>query len=332
MTTAERSTGRVKIALVDLDGKPVPDWVPLTIEHAGIDLAIQDCTTREQLAEHAVDADVVWLFGGKRILIGNLDAIPRCRAILRTGSGIDNVPVEEARRRGISVTNTPTVFSDAVSDHVIALLFCVVRRVSEMDRAIRKGRWDQNLAEPFQRFRGRTLGLVGFGHIPRELTRKLSGFEMKVLASDPFVSANVMASFGVTPVDLNALLRESDFVSLHCPLTDQTRGLIGRQQLRSMKSTAVLINTSRGPVVDERALVEALTERWIAGAGLDVLEHEPPAPGAPILQLENVVLTPHSASLSAEGIDLRWRVSVETVTALAKSTRTPSPISLTTRP
>jgi len=310
---------RVKIALVDLDGKPIADWVPSTMESAGIDLVIQDCTTRAQLAEHAADADIVWLFGGKRVLINNLDVIPRCRAILRTGSGTDNVPVEEANRRGISVTNTPTVFSDAVSDHVVALLFCVVRRICEMDRAIHNGIWNQNLAEPFQRFRGRTLGLVGFGHIPREVVRKLSGFEMNVLAHDPYVNADIMASYGVKSVELNALLRESDFVSLHCPLTEQTRGLIGREQLRSMKRTAVLINTSRGPVVDEVALVEALAEKQIAGAGLDVLQHEPPAPDAPILQLENVVLTPHSAGLSAEGIELRWRVSVETVLRLAKA-------------
>lgn len=324
MTTSDRTARRIKVALVDLDGKPVPDWVPAALEREGIHLVIHDCTNRGELAEHAADAEVVWLFGGSRILIGNLAAIPRCRAILRTGSGTDNVPVDEASRRGIIVANTPAAFSDAVSDHVIALLLCVVRRVAAMDRAVRIGEWDRAWAEPLQGIRGRTLGLIGFGHIAREVARKLSGFEMQTLACDPYVSGEIMAAHGVAPASLNALLSESDFVSLHCPLTDQTRGLIGGAQLRSMKPTAVLLNTSRGAVVDEGALVQALAEGWIAGAGLDVLAHEPPASDSPILRMEKVVLTPHAAGLSADGVELRWRLSVETITVLAHGRRPPS--------
>ncbi|MBI3838581.1 MAG: phosphoglycerate dehydrogenase [Planctomycetia bacterium] len=311
------ATQRLKVALVYLDGQGVPGWVPESLEREGIELTIGECATRAELAQHGGDADVVWLFGGGRVLNGNLDAIPRCWAILRTGSGTDNVPVEDATGRGIVVANTPAAHSDAVADHVIGLMFAVVRRIAALDRAVRAGRWDQVSGEPLNSIQGRTLGLVGFGHIARELARKLSGFAMKVLAYDPYVDAETMAAHAVEPVELATLLPRSDFVSLHCPLTPRTKSLIGEKELRSMKSTAVLINTSRGPVVDERALQRALAEGWIAAAGLDVIYEEPPAPDHPFFQFENVVLTPHSAGISAGGLELRWRLSIETLVALA---------------
>ena len=308
-----------KVALVDLDGQTVPDWVRQCLDREGVELVVHDCATRAELATHARDAEVVWLFGGSRVLLGgNLDVLPCCRAILRTGSGTDNVPVEEATRRGILVANTPAAVSDGASDHLIALLFAVTRRVAELDRAVRLGRWGQVPAQPFNPVRGRTLGLVGFGHIAREVVRKLRGFEMNVLAHDPYVGAETMAAEGATAVGLAELLGDSDFVSLHCPLTAQTRHLIGERELRRMKPTAVLLNTSRGPVIDEAALVRALREGWIAAAGLDVLEEEPPGPENPLLGLDNVVLTPHVAGHSANGVEARWQLSVETVLALAR--------------
>ncbi len=309
---------RVRAALVDLDGQTVPEWVRQRLEREGIELVIHDCTTRAELAIHAEDADVVWLFGGSRVLQGgNLGAVPRCRAILRTGSGLDNVPLEEAARRGIVVANTPAALSDGVSDHLIALLFAVMRRVAELDRAVRLGRWGQVPARPLNGVRGRTLGLIGFGHVAREIVRKLSGFEMKVLAHDPYVAPETMAAHGVRAAHLEELLAEADYLSLHCPLTAETRHLLGEQELRRMKPTAVLLNTARGAVIDERALVRALREAWIAAAGLDVLEHEPPAPDDPLLGLPNVVLTPHAAGQSADGMEARWRLSVETLLTLA---------------
>ena len=311
---------RVKVALVDLDGQTVPDWVREHMDREGIELVIHECRTRADLAAHAGDAEVVWLFGGSRVLLdGNLAAVPRCRAILRTGSGTDNVPVEEATRRRIVVANTPAAVSGGVSDHLIALLFAVVRRVAELDRAVRRGRWGQAPAQPLNGVQGRTLGFVGFGHVAREVARKLSGFAMGLLAHDPYVAAETMAAQGVTPVGLERLLAESDFVSLHCPLTGETRHLIGERELRRMKPTAVLLNTARGAVIDEAALVKALRESWIAAAGLDVLETEPPKPDNPLLQMDNVVLTPHVAGYSADGVEVRWRLSVESVVALARN-------------
>ena len=266
-----------KVALVDLDGKPVPDWVPRQLRDEGISLVMHDCHSVDDLKSHAADAEVVWLFGGSRILMnGNLDAVPKCWAIVRTGSGTDNVPVDEATRRGIVVANTPEAFSDAASDHVIALLFAVVRQIATLDRAVRAGQWSETPVRPLQSVRGRTLGLIGFGHIARATARKLSGFEMRVLVHDPHLDVDTIVGHGAEPAELNALLRESDFISLHCPLTPETTHLIGERELRLMKPTAILINTSRGPVVDEAALVQALQEHRLTGAGLDVLENAPP--------------------------------------------------------
>src|SRR5262249_24860242 len=148
----------LKVALVDLDGQTVPDWVRQSLDREGIQLVVHDCKTRADLAAPAADADVVWLFGGSRVLHGgNLAAVPRCRAILRTGSGTDNVPVDEASRRRIVVANTPAAFSDGASDHLIALLFAVLRRVAVLDRAVRLGRWGQPLGPPLNSVQGRTL-------------------------------------------------------------------------------------------------------------------------------------------------------------------------------
>lgn len=316
---------RVKVAIVDLDGQTVPDWVAQSLDREGIDLIVHDCKTRADLAACAADAEVVWLFGGSRILHGgNLAAVPRCRAVLRTGSGTDNVPVDEATRRRIVVANTPAAISDGASDHLISLLFAVVRRVALHDRTVRAGRWGQAPGQPLNSVQGRTLGLVGFGHIAREVNRKLSGFDMRVLIHDPYVEPETATALGVTPVPLHELLADADYVSLHCPLTPETKHLIGARELRSMQPTAILLNTSRGPVVDEAALVQALRDGWIAGAGLDVLEHEPPASDHPLFKMDNVVLTPHIAGYSANGVETRWRLSVETLVALAKHQSPPS--------
>jgi D-3-phosphoglycerate dehydrogenase len=310
---------KLKVALVDLDGQVVPDWVRDALEQAAIEFVVRQCTARSDLVSCAVDADIIWLFGGNPVLQdGNLNAVPQCRAIVRTGSGTDNVPVDEATRRGIIVANTPHAVASGVADHVIALLFAVTRRIAELDRSLRCGQWKQASGSPISTIQRQTLGIVGFGHIARQLIHKIRGFEMRVLAHDPYVASEDMAALGATAVELPQLLGDADFVTLHCPLTPTTRHLIGEPELRRMKSTAILINTSRGPVVDEVALVRALQERWIAGAGLDVMEKEPPDSSNPLLKLDNVVLTPHVAGYAADGIALRWKYSVETVLALAR--------------
>jgi D-3-phosphoglycerate dehydrogenase len=309
-----------KVALVGgiRDGG-VPDWVSDSLAKEGIAFVARNCMTREELAELGGDADVVWVFGDHQCLYAeNLDVIPRCGAIVRSGSGTDNVPVKEATQLGIIVANTPEAISDSVSDHAIGLLLAVTRQIAVQDRAMRRGLWDPKLGWPGWHLRGNTLGLVGFGHIARLVARKMSGFDLTTLAYDPFVPAETIASAGVQAVSLDELLSRSDFVSIHCPLLDSTYHLIGERELRLMKPHAILINTSRGPVVDEAALLRALQEKWIAAAGLDVFEKEPTPADNPLLKLDNVVVTPHIAGYSDESTANFWRLSVETVIDLSK--------------
>lgn len=310
---------KFKVAMVHMDPEVLPDWVPEKMASHDIEFVFQECETRAQLAACAGDADVVWIFGGSHIVTAeNVADLRRCGALIRTGSGTDNIPIEAATAHGIIVANTPEAFNDGVSDHTIALLLAVVRQIALQDRNVRDGIWDRYAGFPGWHLRGQTLGLVGFGHIARLVTRKLSGFEMKVLAHDPFVSAELMADHGVQAASMEEVLSGSDFVSLHCPLLDETHKLIGERELRLMKPRGILINTSRGPVVDEVALFRALTEGWIAAAGLDVLEQEPPESDNPLFRLDNVVFTPHIAGYSDESLENSWRFSVETVLDLAQ--------------
>ena len=309
-----------KVALVGgLQDDGVPGWVSERLAQAGIAFVAHNCKSRAELAELAGDADVVWSFGDHECLYAeNLDVIPHCGVILRTGSGTDNIPVKEATQLGIIVANTPEAISETVADHAIALLFTIVRQVAINDRIMRTRMWDRTRAWPRWHLHGCTLGLVGFGHIARLVAHKLSNFNLTILAYDPYVNRDEMVGQGVQPSSLDELLSSSDFISIHCPLLDSTYHLIGERELRLMKREAILINTSRGPVVEEPALIRALQEGWIGAAGLDVFEQEPIDSANALLTLENVVLTPHNAAASDEFWESFWRFSVETVLDLAQ--------------
>jgi D-3-phosphoglycerate dehydrogenase / 2-oxoglutarate reductase len=289
-----------KVVLVIIDRNVLPPWGVERLTEAGIDFSEHICWTREDLARWAGDADLVWSYGGRHGLLqgDNLEDLERCVAILRTGSGTDNVDILRATKLGIVVANTPQATAQSVADHAIALLFSVARQVPRHDRLIRGGQWDSLAAMPIGHFSGATLGLVGFGRVPQLVVRKLGGFGMRVLVYDPLLDRGVVAARGAEPVSLEELLRTADYVSLHCPLTDGTHHLIDEKALRTMRPGAVLINTARGKIVDERALVRALQEGWIRAAALDVLETEPPAADNPLLKLENVVLTTHQGGYS----------------------------------
>jgi D-3-phosphoglycerate dehydrogenase len=279
---------------------PLPDWLPRRLQAGGIEFSEHICWNAEDLAHHAGHADVVWSYGGRPgLLVGNnLTHLGKCGAILRTGSGTDNVDIRTATELGIIVTNTPHVTVDPVADQTISMLFSLVRQVTRQDRMIRHGVWNARSAMPLRRFRGATLGLIAFGRIPQAIVRKLSGFGMSFIAYDPYVSSDVMASLGVKRVSLPELLQTADYVSVHCPLTEDTYHLLGEPEFRLMQPHAVFINTSRGAVVDELALTRALQESRIAGAALDVLEKEPPEFNNPLLTLENVILTTHNGGFS----------------------------------
>jgi glyoxylate reductase len=229
-----------------------------------------------------------------------LGAAARLKVVANVAVGYNNIDVAAAHRRGIVVTNTPDVLTDTTADFAWALLMATARRVVEADGYVRAGRWQR---WEFLRLlggdvHGKTLGVIGFGRIGRAVARRALGFDMRVLYCDAVrADAATEAELRATFVDKAVLLRESDFVTLHSLLTPETRHLIDAEALRAMKPSAYLINAARGPIVDEAALVQALTERWIAGAGLDVFEAEPTVhPG--LLGLDNVVLAPHIASAS----------------------------------
>lgn len=309
---------RFKVALVFKDVH-LPDWAAGRLKKAGIEFSMSECHSKEDLARHAADADLVWGYGGRRVLRGDgLTALKKCRAILRTGTGTDNVDVTKATELGIIVANTPDALTDPVADHTISLLLSLVRQVTRHDRLVRRGQWDSFLAVSYRRYLGATLGLVGFGRVPHLIVQKLHGFQMKFIAHDPFVSAKAMEACGAKRVTLNKLFRTSDYVSLHCPLTEKTHHLVGEQELRMMQPTALLVNTSRGKVVDEQALVKALEEGRIAGAALDVLEKEPPDPDNPLLAMDNVILTPHSAGHSDTFPEEFCEASIEAIIDIAE--------------
>jgi D-3-phosphoglycerate dehydrogenase len=250
-----------------------------------------------------------------------IEALEGCRIIARYGIGVDTIDLDAATARGILVTNVPDYCVDEVSDHALALILAVARGVAMLDRSIRGGSWNTADAPPIHRLRGRTLGLVGFGRIARALAGKAAALGFRVVASDPYVPDDRVRDAGVEPRSLEDLVAESDVVSIHTPLTDQTRHLLGRAEFDRMKPGAIVVNTSRGPVLDPTALLAALDSGRVGGAGLDVLESEPPDSRDPLLGHPNVVLTPHVAYKSEESVaELQRKAAEQVVTALAGGT------------
>ncbi len=246
-----------------------------------------------------------------------IESLPACRVISRYGVGYDNVDVAAATRKGIWVARVPDYAAEEVSDHALGLLLGCARNIPYRDRKIREGAWDLQKEQPCHRIAGRTLGIVGYGTIGRRLHSKIAGFGLgRILVCDPFVNGALVAGAGAIPVDLRTLLKESDFVSLHTPLNDTTRHMIGAGELALMRPAAILINTSRGPVIDEAALIEALREKRIAGAGLDVFEREPPLAESPLRKLDNAVLSDHAAWYSEESMaELKTKAAQNVVAA-----------------
>ena len=294
------------------------DWIRPELEAAGHSLAICAAQSPEEVLEVARDAEVVWDMGGvQTITAAILPELSTCGAIIRGGSGTDNIPVREATELGIVVANTPEATAVAVPEHTVALILAFTRKVPMHDRGIADGQWTPEEPLPVL-LKGHTVGLVGFGRIARGVADRLRGFEVELLAYDPFPADSDFAQHGVRRCELAELLGAADVVSLHTPLTDDTRHLIGAAELARMKDTAVLVNTSRGPVVDSRALLDALQGGQIAGAALDVFESEPPDELArQLVALPNVVATPHTGGHSPNMLDTFCRLSVDTIYDLA---------------
>ena len=229
-----------------------------------------------------------------------LATLTRCQIISRVGVGLDSIDIPAATERGIWVVNVPDYAIAEVSTHAIALMLSHMRRVPTWDGRTRAGQWDGQGATAMRRTDALTLGILGFGRIGSATAAKGRGLGMRVIAYDPYINAKVITAAGVEPVSLETLLQESDYLSLHVPLTETTRAIITADALRLMKPTAYLVNTARGGVIDEAALLGALEAGHLAGAALDVLSIEPPPPDHPLLRHERVVVTPHIAWASAE--------------------------------
>jgi D-3-phosphoglycerate dehydrogenase len=283
-------------------------WPSLDIEReilgeVGAELVVAETGEPAELVTLAADVDAI-LTNWKKLPAEALDAAPGCLVVARYGVGVDNIPVAHATDLGILVVNVPDFCVEEVSDHTLALLLACARRVVTFARSTHAGEWNLlGLGRGLPRLRGQRLGIVGFGNIARTLIPKAQGLGLDVLVYTPRLAPGRDAETGVeTTNDLGYLLAVSDYVSLHAPATAETRGLIGEAELRAMKPTAYLLNTSRGALIDEGALVDALREGWIAGAGLDVLAEEPARSDHPLLGLDNAIVTPHAGFYSEPAI------------------------------
>src|SRR5450432_4159811 len=230
-----------------------------------------------------------------------IDALENCKVITLGTVGVDSVDIKAATARGIPVTNIPDTFIEEVADHAMMLLLAGFRRTIEQDRMVREGKWREGRPALLQipRLNGQTLGLIAFGHVARAVNKRAKAFGLRVMAYDPYIEELVMIEHGVVPATLEEVLSQSDFVSMHAPATPEAEGMLMEKHFRLMKKTAIFINTGRGPTVQEAGLIKALQEGWIAHAGLDVLEIEPPGNNNPILGMPNVTLSAHTASASA---------------------------------
>lgn len=292
------------------------------IEDAGFALLACQCRSEEDVIRYGQDADGI-LTQYTHIGAKAMDHLPRCRVIARYGTGVDIVDVEAATRHGIQVTNAPNEWcADEVADHAIALWLCATRKINQYDQATRSGEWRWQTGKPIWRLRGRVFGLLGFGAIAQLIAERARPFAVEIWSYDPFVDGDQMRARGVRPVTLDQLVTGSDYLTIQAPLTPDTHHMFDDATLRRMKPTAILVNTARGPIIEDAALAAALTNGTIAGAALDDIEEEPAkqrdwAPTNPLFALPNVIVTPHAAYYSEQSItDVRTIAASEAVRVL----------------
>jgi D-3-phosphoglycerate dehydrogenase len=290
--------------LIAVTDSPFPSLDPARAALARIDpeLRVANSTSADDILAVARDADAILVTYAK--LPGELlRQLRRCKAIGRFGLGVDNIDIAAAAELGITVTYVPDYCMQEVSDHAMALLLALARKVPQSNALVQAGRWDMPAEVPIHRLAGRVLGLVGFGNIPRALAPKAKAFGLRVVAHDPYASQHALAAAGVEGMSFDRLLEISDFVSIHAPLLPATRGLFNADVFRKMKQGACLINTARGPLVDEDALLAALDSGRLAGAALDVVAVEPLPKQSRLIGRDNVVLTPHTGFYSVEALN-----------------------------
>ena len=286
------------------------------VEDAGFRLSPHQCKSEADVIAVGRDADAI-LTQYAHIGAAAMDNLPQLRVIARYGTGVDIVDVDEATRHGIQVTNAPNEWcADEVADHAIALWLSAARKITNYDAGARHGEWQWQTGEPIWRLRGRVFGLLGYGAIARLIAARAQAFGVEVWAHDPFVDADLVRSDRVRPVGLDELITGSDYLTVQAPLTPDTHHLFNDATLSRMKPTAILINTARGPIIEDAALDRALRQGTIAAAAIDDLEEEPAKqsvwkPTNPLLQLPNVIVTPHAAYYSEESIHTIRAIAAE---------------------
>lgn len=294
---------------------PVAALLPYDVERRRIEAAggafvVGDCKTEADVLEQARNSEILLLSWLPIVTARVMADLPRLRLVVRWGVGFDQIDAQAATELGIAVANAPTYCTDEVAEHAIALLVAAARRVAWYHETMRDGGWPTFGEHPMRRIRGRTLGLIGLGRIGSAVAARAHGLGLRVIACDPHLTEDIIRQRGAEPRALDALLAEADFVSVHVNLSAETYHLLNEGRLRRMRPDATLINTSRGPVVDEAALARVLETGHLAGAALDVYQVEPLAADSSLRRLPNVLLTPHSASWSAEAWEgLRAEVS-----------------------
>ena len=281
----------------------------------GIDFIKASCKTEEEIIAATSDADAI-ITGLQPFGRNMIEKLSKCKLIHSIGIGYEGIDVNAATEYGICVSTPADYCLEEVSDHAMALILACARKIVRLDKAVRSGKWDSaekreiraKLWSPMFRLRGQTLGLIGFGNIPRTIVPKAKGFGLRIIAYDPYVPSEMGEKYGVELVELDYLFRNSDYISIHAALTPQTHHLLSLDEFKKMKPTAYVINTARGPLINEEALCTALSQGYIAGAGLDVLETESVAPDHPLLRFDNVILTAHSAHYSGfSALEIRRR-------------------------
>ncbi len=281
---------------------PAYDEEKAVLEKIDAEVIIESSDSEDALAAAVADVDGL-IVNLAPVTAKVVSAMDKCKCVSRYGVGYDNVDTAALKEKGIYLANVPDYCGEDVSDHAFALFMDCVRKISRKDRLVRQGQWNLSGVQDVFRICGRTFGFVGYGMIARYFHRKLAGFNLaRVLIADPYVSPEAAAEAGAELVELAELCREADFISIHVPLLPSTRGLIGAGEFELMKATAIVVNTSRGPLIDEKALVDALKSGRIACAGLDVFATEPLEAGSELRKLDNVTLTDHAGWYSVESM------------------------------
>ncbi len=306
----------LKVVLIASDHH-VPEWVARKFEEAKVNFIHHECHNRQDLEECAGDADVLWFMSGREGLVVEvkMGIFKKAVMAIKCGSGTDNIDHEACTKRGIVVGHTPEDLVEPTSDHAVAMLFSIVRQTAQHDRLVRRGICDPRKGVPLGPFTGADLGVIGFGRIGNMIVAKLSGFKMNVRIFDPYLDAETIAKGGGKKVDLDELLKTSRYIIVQCPLTDETRNLLGERELRMMRSDAVLVNTARDGIVVDKALFKALKENWIKAAALDVFESYS---DDEMLSLENVTLTPHLGGFASNYPDNIFLGVVDVIIGLSR--------------